>query len=616
MSTLNAFNDEIDRRVQDREQRVGYPDGRWAWRRTDSEGNEYLWGEDGSWSIELKEQVLEEMCREAGVSLYFDSLLVGALVDADKVVGAMLATPYGPCAVLGKVTVDAIGDGDVAAFAGAEYTYGNVRDRQTMFTSLALYREPGGLGNNFMTAADIEDILDYTRFIITSRRRRMRSHEQLHDCGTYVAPRESRHIHGETTVTIEDQLMLRTYPDTVAVLFSNWDMKGQWFADIVDFGINPPHEEIEIPHRALIPRKLEQVIIAGKAFSLTHDACAAPRMQRDLILLGGAVGLAAAFAIRDDVSPRGLDVAKLQRRLVETGNMPKRVLKYVPPSPPDLRALVEGLTGDEPLEWQEMLSREKATSVSPVIQICLATSEKVVPLLREAFTQSDGKRRLLLARLLLLHGCTDGADLVVEEVERGFSACDGLPRRVGDIDWSTGSPEQAIQPEVIFLINSLVRVADRRVLGIIGTIVERLEQAERDYRDIRAGVYDYVRTVAVAAERLTWPEFIPWLRRLRQLPEVRDSVFPRDYETDYFRERRAFLVLYLARALARCGCKQGLIQLADLLADPRALLAGSAQQELRSLTGLNHPRDAGRWRDALGRWPESFATVPWQTECA
>jgi flavin-dependent dehydrogenase len=616
MSTFNAFNAEIDRRVQGREKRVGYPDGRFGWRRVNSEGDEYEWGEDDSWSIELKEQVLEEMCQETGVALYFDSFVTGALVDGHKVVGAVLATPYGLRVALGTVTVDATGDGDIAAFAGADYTYGNVRDRQTMFSSLALYREPGGLGNNFMTAADMEDILDYTRFIITSRRRRMRDREHVHDCGTYVAPRESRHIEGETTVSLEDQLLLKRYPDTVAVLFSNWDMKGQWFADIVDFGINPPHEDIDIPLRALIPLKLEQIIVAGKAFSLTHDACAAPRMQRDLILLGGAVGLSAAFAIQDDVSPRRLDVAKLQRRLVETGNIPERVLAYAPSIPPDLRGLVEGLAGDEPLEWQEMLSRERATSVSPVIQLCLATSAEVVPLLRETLAKSDGRRRLLLARLLLFHRCPDGANVVFEEVQREFSACDGLPRRVGDIDWSTGSPEQAIEPEVIFLINNLVRVEDRRILIAMGAIVDRLERADRDYRDIRAGIYDYVRTVAVAAERLTWPEFIPLLERLHQLPEVRDSVFPGDYETDYFRERRAFLVLYLARGLARCGSKQGLLQLAGLLADPRAILAGSAHEELRALTEMHHPKDAETWREALRSWPESLAPIPWRIECA
>ncbi len=616
MSTPNAFNDEIDRRVREWEKRVGYPEGRWDWRRTDSQGNEYVWGEDTSWSIEAKAQVLEEMCQEAGVSLHFDSLLVGTLLDEANVLGVVVATPYGLRAVLGHVTVDGTGDGDVAAFAGAEYTYGNERDRQTMFTSLPFYREPGGLGNNFTSAADMEDIFDCTRFILASRRRGGRLHSVFHDCGTYVAPRESRHIHGEVTVTLEDQLMLRAYPDTVAVLVSNWDMKGQWFADIVEFGINPPHEDIDIPLRALIPRELERLIIVGKAFSLTHDACAAPRMQRDLILLGGAVGLAAASAVHQHVNPRSVDVAKLQRRLVETGNLPARALEYVPPGPPDFRALVEGLTGDEPLEWQEMLATEKATSVSPVVQLCLAPSDDVVPLLQEAFRQSDGGRRLLAARLLLFHRCADGADAVLQEVERIFSTCDGLPRRVGDIDWSTGSPEQAIQPEVIFLINNLVRVGDRRVLRIAGMIAERLEQADRDYRDIRAGIYDYIRTVAVAAERLTWPEFIPLLRRLLELPEVRESVFPRGLEMNYFRERRAFLVLYLARALARCGQKEGLVCLADLLGDARALVCRSAYEELRKISSAELPLSREQWRDALETWPDTFTPAPWDEELA
>jgi hypothetical protein len=296
--------------------------------------------------------------------------------------------------------------------------------------------------------------------------------------------------------------------------------------------------------------------------------------------------------------------------------MPKRVLEYAPPGQPDTSALVEALTGDEPLEWQEMLSTEKALSVSPVVQLCLAPFDEVVPLLQEAFTQSDGRRRLLLARLLLFHRCADGADAVLQEIERVLSACDGLPRRVGDIDWSTGSPEQAIQPEVIFLINNLVRVADRRVLRIAGTVVERLEQADRDYREIRAGIYDYVRTVAVAAERLAWPEFLPLLRRLLELSELRESVFPRGFELDYFRERRAFLVLYLARALARCGQKEGLVRLADLLGEPRALICRSAYQELRNITSLELPLGREQWREALETWPDTFAPTAWDEELA
>jgi len=611
MSTPNAFCDEIDERVERWEDRVRYPAEarRFAWYRTDSKGNRYLWGGDRHWSIEIKEQVFEEMCREANVSLLFNCLLCGTLVQGDTVLGALVATPYGPRTVLGRIVVDATGDGDVAAFAGADHVYGNDRDRLTQWTALAFYRSPAALGNNHMEAGDISDVFDYTRFILTNRRRAA----SIHDHGNYVAPRESRHILGETTVSLIDQLMLRTYPDTIVVMFSNWDMKGLWFADIVDFGINPPHEDIDIPYRSLIPRRLEQLIVAGKAFSLTHDACAAPRMQRDIILLGGAVGLAAAFAAREAVSPRNLQVGALQRRLVETGNAPERLLHYAPPEPPNLEALIAGLTGEEPLEWQEMLATEKATSVSPVIQLCCADTEAVVPLLQAAFRSAEGARRLLLARLLLWHGCGDGADTVYDEIVRQLGEVPGLPRRTGDIDWSTGSPEQAIQPEIIFLVNGLIRIEDPRVHGLASEFARRIAQTKRDYRDIRAGIFDYIRMVATAAERQPRPEFVPALKQLLDLPEVRAAVCPEELVLDYFEERRAYLPLSLSRALARCGRKAGLLTLAQLVGDSRAIYASSAHQELRALTGLDLPRDSDRWIEALQGWPKSFAPTPRRT---
>jgi flavin-dependent dehydrogenase len=614
MSSPNAFNDEIDRRVEQWEDAVSYPpEARtWTTQRTRQDGTRYVWGGDAEWSIEVKEQVLEEMCREAGVALCLNSLHCGTLVEGDRVLGVLAATPYGPRAVLGEITVDATGDGDVAAFAGAEHVYGNARDRLTQWTAIAFYREPGSLGNNHLEAGDIGDIFDYTRFILTNRRRG----GNLHDHGNYVAPRESRHILGEVINTLTDQLLLARYPDTVAVLFSNWDMKGLWFADIVDFGINPPHEEIEVPYRALIPKRLQQIIIAGKAFSLTHDACAAPRMQRDLILLGGAVGLAAALAVKDGVSPRKLDVTNLQRRMVETGNMPARMLDYAPPTPPDLAALVGGLTGEEPLEWQEMLASEKATSVSPVIQLCCADSATVVPLLRRASDVSEGKRRLLLGRLLLWHRCDEGADVVYREVRRQLDDCDGLPQRVGEIFWSTNSPEQGIQPEIIFLVNALVRVKDKRLPGLLSQFVERIVRATRDYRDTKAGIFDHIRMVAMAAERIASPEFVPMLRQLLNLPEIRQAAARQGLALDHMTERRTYLVLALARSLARCGQKDGLMTLAELVGDSRSLYARSALLELRAITGLDHPLSRERWLAALQSWPETFPGAPWEKEVA
>jgi hypothetical protein len=319
--------------------------------------------------------------------------------------------------------------------------------------------------------------------------------------------------------------------------------------------------------------------------------------------------------------------------MVETGNAPERVLHYAPAGRPDLRALVAGLTGEEPLEWQDMLALEKATSVSPVIQLCCADSGEVTPLLRDAFGKSDGRKRLLLARLLLWHRCADGAEVVVEEINRQLAQTEGLPRRAGDIWWSSGSPEQGIQPEIIFLGNALVRAKDPRAIGILSEFVNRIARADRNYADIRAGVFDYIRMVAMAAERMPSEEFVPLLRRLLELPEVRQAACPPldiarggarlskvgappGLELDHYKERRTYLVLALARAVARCGRKEGLVELAELLADPRTLYARSAHMELRALTGMNHPFSRQVWMEALAAYPESFAPAPWDTEVA
>jgi hypothetical protein len=66
----------------------------------------------------------------------------------------------------------------------------------------------------------------------------------------------------------------------------------------------PPHLEIPIPYRALLPRRLENLLVTGKAYSCSHDALAATRMIDDLQNQGGAAGLAAALSVQDGVSPR------------------------------------------------------------------------------------------------------------------------------------------------------------------------------------------------------------------------------------------------------------------------------------------------------------------------
>jgi glycine/D-amino acid oxidase-like deaminating enzyme len=127
----------------------------------------------------------------AGVEVLFNTAAIAAVVEDNRVRGVVAAGKFGAFAVLAKVIIDATGDGDIAAFAGAEYQYGSERDHTVMWYSLAQFIGPGRTQNNFTSMVDVSNIEDYTRAVIVGRRR---AADVCHDHGIYIASRETRHI--------------------------------------------------------------------------------------------------------------------------------------------------------------------------------------------------------------------------------------------------------------------------------------------------------------------------------------------------------------------------------------------------------------------------------------
>ncbi len=68
--------------------------------------------------------------------------------------------------------------------------------------------------------------------------------------------------------------------------------------------------EGRIPYRALIPRKLENVLVAGRRVSCDRPVQASIRVTPCCFTKGQAAGAAAAIAARDDVPVRGVDVSR------------------------------------------------------------------------------------------------------------------------------------------------------------------------------------------------------------------------------------------------------------------------------------------------------------------
>lgn len=579
------------------------------------------------WNIEAKVQALMQAAEDAGVQLYLNAIVTGVVVeetgdDQTVVRGVALATREGPVVLLGRVVIDATGDGDVAARAGAEVIYGAERDHVTMWYSLAQFARPGRTRNNFTSMVDVGNVRDYTRAILAGRRR-LRARD--HDHGIYVAPRESRHVQGEVVLTLTDQLLQRRWPDVINIAFSNHDVKGHSSSDWVRIGLIPPNLEVEIPYRALLPKGLHNILVVGKALSATHDALPAIRMQADMENLGGAAALAAVHAVQQGCDLRAVDVRTVQEQLIEAGVLPETILeRQLQPWRLEGEALqrMSADLGSQPLySYSDMEMNEVFQDRLPPVDVCCAGPRAAV-LLEEALASTSDRppgdeRRLLLARLLALLQSPAAVEPIVDyllDASGGPLSGDELPVRSSHILYAGSPPDQGAMPDEVYLLHALALVADERALPVWQRVVDLLAGASAE--DVESGVkgiFYYVEAVCAGAERLGQPAAIPLLQQLHSYAPFHGlAQFGSGGQEDHFLERRAYLELLIARALARCGSPQGAAILINYLQDARALLAEHAHSELAAISGEDLGKEAAPWNHWLEAQGEQLDPTPYR----
>lgn len=132
--------------------------------------------------------------------------------------------------------------------------------------------------------------------------------------GTQIGIRETRRIVGEYSLTIDDVVAGRRFPDVIARSGYPIDIhdpsgKGVVAADIEGEGA------YDIPYRCLLSNKIDNLLAAGRCISTTHEALATTRLTPSCMATGQAAGTAAALAIKDGTIPRMIDVSKLQEQL-------------------------------------------------------------------------------------------------------------------------------------------------------------------------------------------------------------------------------------------------------------------------------------------------------------
>lgn len=146
------------------------------------------------------------------------------------------------------------------------------------------------------------------------------------ETGSQIGIRSSRRIRGLATVTAQDALHFRKYPDGIAK--SSWDID-IWPADSYTAAAVDRETEayrqrremlgsgeyFDIRYGCIVAEGVDNLLMAGRCISADHVAQSSLRIQQTCMSTGQAAGTAAALSLKDGVTPRELDINKLRKCL-------------------------------------------------------------------------------------------------------------------------------------------------------------------------------------------------------------------------------------------------------------------------------------------------------------
>ena len=174
------------------------------------------------------------------------------------------------------------------------------------------------------------DADDLTRAEVESRRQVMQLLRffrtrvpGFRDCRLAATPaqvgvRESRRIVGEYQLTGDDLLQAHTFPDAVARSGYPIDIHNPKGAGTTTVRLREG-QTYEIPYRCLVPMRVDDLLVAGRCISVSHEALASTRLTPTIMTLGQAAATAAVQSLQADLPPRRVDTIALRASLVTQG---------------------------------------------------------------------------------------------------------------------------------------------------------------------------------------------------------------------------------------------------------------------------------------------------------
>lgn len=302
-----------------------------------------------------------EMLEEVGCKLMLYTFAFDAICDGDNILGATVVNKSGKSDIYSKITIDATGDGDIAARAGAEFILGRESDNKMQPATLmfkvggvdyeravflgsfestydtpkgelqALAKKhipypaghiltykstlPGVVTCNMTNAINIDgtNTDDLTKANITCRRqmndivRYLRTfvpgYENCYilSSASLIGIRETRHFKGKYTLNEQDILDARVFEDYVVKdACFNFDVHNITGSGLDKTGVQKHFSQKKgytIPYRCLLPESKENLLLCGRNISGTHIAHSNFRAMPICVGIGEAAGAAAAIAV-------------------------------------------------------------------------------------------------------------------------------------------------------------------------------------------------------------------------------------------------------------------------------------------------------------------------------
>lgn len=319
--------------------------------------------------------MLNNFMAENGVDILYHAFLSKSKIRNGHIRYVSFSTKSGDVAVEADYYIDATGDADLAFLSGCPYEKGRREDGLCQPMSLGFrvagvdidkfwrdgndkkinekFNEMKSKGkiknpNNgvqiFLNCAkntvhfnatrvikrNPVDVFDLTKAEIEAREQVYELHDFMKNnidgfqksrvikTASSIGIRESRRIIGEYVLTGDDLVACKKFDDSICIGNYDIDIHNPAGAG-TSHHFFKPDEYYTIPYRSLIPQKTDNLAVAGRCISATHEAQASVRIMPIVACIGEAAGVAASIARKNKCAMKDIDVSALQKILIEHG---------------------------------------------------------------------------------------------------------------------------------------------------------------------------------------------------------------------------------------------------------------------------------------------------------